>query len=446
MFATMEVTQANSLYRQWLNVAASRAGDLAVRELTNGCEWSFADLRDLARAAPPCPHVFHSTARGLNLILDVLRSWRDGSVLLADDGFAGSPSLRGALKAGLCHVKVTSGSTGAPRYVGFRPEQLAADASQIVTTMGLRPECPNLGVISMVHSYGFSNLVLPLLLHGVPLWLLSDPMPESLRRALLTERPLTLAAVPAMWQAWDRLGLDFTSVHLAVSAGAPLPLELEVSVFARTGLKIHNFYGSSECGGIAYDRTATPREKAALVGTPLSGVTITVDPVTSCLRITSAAVAEGYVSSGAGDVDGAPGGGTWLTHDLATVTEHQEISLLGRLSDFISVAGHKLSPSLIEDVLYRIPGVRCCVVFGVPSPNTIRVEDMVACVNLVPGTDLNILKSAFGAFPSIHCPRNWWVCDELQPDSRGKISRNQWRNRWLAEESCGVRHPRIHAM
>ena len=54
--------------------------------------------------------------------------------------------------------------------------------------MGLRPDWPNLGVISMAYSYGFSNLVLPLLLHGIPLFLAPAPLPEVLRGAAQQRR------------------------------------------------------------------------------------------------------------------------------------------------------------------------------------------------------------------------------------------------------------------
>jgi acyl-coenzyme A synthetase/AMP-(fatty) acid ligase len=147
-------------------------------------------------------------------------------------------------------------------------------------------------------------------------------------------------------------------------------------------------------------------------------------------------VAEGYVAAGsAADPATAPGDGVWLAPDLVRVDETGALHLLGRAADFISVAGHKVSPGVIEEVLQRVPGVRCCVVFGVPSPNPIRVEDLVACVNLAEGTDLASLKGAFAALPSTHCPRHWWCCDELRPDSRGKLSRHHWRERWLAGRS-----------
>ena len=421
----MDTPRANPLYSQWLTVAKARGQKLALRELASGREWSFADLHELAKTAPPSPPLLHSTTRGLNFVLDVLRSWRDGTVLLPDDGSGMAPPPQAALGRDLCHLKITSGSGGVRRCVMFRAEQLAADAAHIVATMGLREDWPNLGVISMAHSYGFSNLVLPLLLYGVPLWMLENPLPETLRRVLHPGHPLTLPAVPALWQAWERVGMDLAPIRLAISAGAPLDLALETAVFNRSGVKIHNFYGSSECGGIAYDGTASPRTQATLAGTPMLGVSVSVDPASGCLRITSPAVADGYLHADPpADAAASPAGGTWLSQDVARLDEQQAVHLLGRAGDFISVAGHKIAPAVIEELLQRVAGVHCCVVFGVPSPHAIRAEDVGACVN-----------RALGERPSIYQPRHWWRCDELHPDARGKVSRSHWRRQWLAQHA-----------
>lgn len=438
----MQVPSANPLYAQWLAVVAGRGRDIALRELASGQEWSFADLHGLARQAPPSPRLLRTSACGPGFVLDVLRAWRDGAVLLPDDGSGMDLPMQAVPEARHCHLKITSGSTGAPRYVRFRAEQLAADASHIIDTMGLRVDWPNLGVISMAHSYGFSNLVLPLLLHGIPLWLLENPLPESLRRALRTDRSLTLAAVPAMWQAWERVGMDFAPVRLAISAGASLPVDLESAVFARCGLKIHNFYGSSECGGIAYDRTEVPRSLATHAGTPLLGVNVAIDPETDCVKITSAAVADGYLHADPGRIDEhAPCAGSWLSQDLGRI-DGDGLHLLGRAGEFISVAGHKIAPTVIERVLQQVAGVRGCVVFGVPSPNAIRVEDLVACVRLEAGTEVNHLKRALGDLPSTYMPRHWWLCDDLQADARGKVSRHRWRQQWLDQAPRDVQESR----
>ena len=42
-----------------------------------------------------------------------------------------------------------------------------------------------------------------------------------------------------------------------ISAGAVLPPAVAQAFFERFGVKIHNFYGSSETGGICYDRTGS---------------------------------------------------------------------------------------------------------------------------------------------------------------------------------------------
>src|SRR5205085_9914829 len=131
------------------------------------------------------------------------------------------------LPSSFVHLKSTSATTGQPRMVAFTAEQLMADAENIVQTMGLCAAWPNLGVISLAHSYGFSNLILPLLLHGIPLILVGSALPEAVRRAAATEGAVTLAAVPALWGKWHEGDAIPPNVRLAISAGAALPLKLE---------------------------------------------------------------------------------------------------------------------------------------------------------------------------------------------------------------------------
>ena len=59
-------------------------------------------------------------------------------------------------------LKLTSGTTAAPRAIRFRSAQLLADAEQICDTMGITEADLNFAVIPLSHSYGFSNLITPL--------------------------------------------------------------------------------------------------------------------------------------------------------------------------------------------------------------------------------------------------------------------------------------------
>jgi len=292
--------------------------------------------------------------------------------------------------------------------------------------MGLREDWPNLGVISMAHSYGFSNLVLPLLLHGIPLILAPAPLPEIIRRAAENEPAITLAAVPAMWRAWHEANAIPSSVRLAISAGAPLPLALEQAVFQTCGVKIHNFLGSSECGGIAYDAGNTPRTDTALAGSPMQNVKLSLSD-DGCLVVCSRAVGETYWP----DKLDSLGGGIFQTGDLAEL-EGGLVFLRGRLSDQINVAGRKLSPETVERALLAHPQVRECLVFGVPSRDMERTEIIVAVI--VAGIEEKELKQfLLQTLPAWQVPREWRFVESLSANARGKISRAEWRRRFLAE-------------
>jgi len=314
-----------------------------------------------------------------------------------------------------------------PRAVAFTGEQLAADAANIVATMGLRPDWPNLGLISPAYSYGFSSLVLPLLLHGIPLILVPSPLPLALRHAARAHGSLTVAGVPALWHAWHAAGAIPDNIRLAISAGALLPLSLERAVFEQHALKIHNFYGSTECGGIAYDAAETPRLDESSVGRPLRNVRVTLGPQ-GALRVHSRAAGKTYWPAR----EPALGRGTFQTCDLAEIKDG-EILLRGRTDDHINVAGRKVSPTTIEQALREHQAVAECGVFGVPSGAKDRMDTIVACVAAdEPGSRDELKQFLLQKLPCWQVPREWWFVDTLSANQRGKLSRSEWRQRYLA--------------
>ncbi|MEM7385251.1 MAG: class I adenylate-forming enzyme family protein, partial [Verrucomicrobiota bacterium] len=282
------------LYQRWLQTLESRGDQTAVIDHEKNEALTFSQMAAALQRLPSARNPVAAVGVGVPFLMETLRAWRDGQVLIPmEKGAEEKPVDLSNVPSGVVHLKMTSGSTGECKRLLFTAEQLAADADQIVATMGLTPPSPNIGVISLAHSYGFSNLVLPLFLHGIPLHLGSNPLPETLRQLLSRTSNATLPAVPVMWKTWLRSGVLESHGHrlrLAISAGAPLRLELEKACFESTGLKIHNFYGASECGGIAFDLSETPRSTSAEVGQPMDGVTITTVK-NGRLQIRSAAVA-----------------------------------------------------------------------------------------------------------------------------------------------------------
>ncbi len=413
------------LYNRWQTVVRERAAALALVDAASGRRWTFRELDAAAAGIDLSPEpVVTPTGNGPDFILTVLAAWRNGRVVLPCEGTA--PTTLRELPSEAAHLKLTSGTTGASQLIAFTAEQLAADADNIVATMGLRPDQPNLGVISLAHSYGFSNLVTPLLLHGLPLVLCPSPMPEAVKAAAAGFESLALPAVPALWRAWHDGEAIPPNVQLAISAGAPLPLELETAIFNRRGLKLHNFYGSSECGGIAYDDSTEPRTDAALAGKPLHGVSLSLAD-DGCLIVQSDAVGLGHVPP-TGD---RLGDDHFFTSDLAELRGDQ-VFLRGRSTDIINVAGRKLSPEVVEAVIKVQPGVRECVVAGVPARDAARGDEVLAVIALADGASLEAVRgSVTGALSAWQFPRHWWVVPEINASQRGKVSRREWRERYL---------------
>jgi long-chain acyl-CoA synthetase len=421
------------LYERWQKVAQERRNEIALRDLGSGQSWTFAQLdREAENPLSGHPGMVFPQSHSPEFVFTVLRAWRRNIVVCPLESHH-QPLTVSTPPALCCHLKTTPATTGSPRTVAFTEEQLAADAENIVATMGLRPEWPNLGVISMAYSYGFSNLVLPLVLHGIPLFLAPSPLPEILRGAAKARWDVTLAGVPALWHAWHKAGAILHNVRLAISAGASLPLALERAVFEQHEIKIHNFYGSTECGGIAYDATEVPRTDEASVGQPMKNVKVSANP-DGVLLVRSRAVGETYWP----EPEATLAKGVFQTCDLAEL-KNGEILLRGRTGDHINVAGRKVSPATIEQALREHKAVTECLVFGVPGGDAHRIDLIVACVTVEQETTRDDLKQfLLQKLPSWQVPREWWFVESLGANGQGKISRAQWRRHFLENHSKPV--------
>lgn len=415
------------LYQRWLEVARGRRNDFALREAESGRRWTFGQLEAAGENQPegPAPVSFPQ-GHSAQFVLSLLAAWRGGRTTCPLEP-GQSPPILPAVPSECVHLKLTSATTGQPRLIAFTSQQMMADAANIVSTMGLRPEWPNLAAISLAHSYGFSNLVLPLLLHGIPLIVASAPLPEAVRRAAAPEPALTLPGVPALWRTWHEAEAIPSNVRLAISAGAPLGVGLEQEIFASRGLKIHNFYGSSECGGIAYDRTAEPRPDEACVGTALDNVALAVNN-RGCLEVRSQAVGLSYLPEPAAEL----GRGLFQTSDLAEI-KGGVVFLRGRASDLINLAGRKLAPETVESALRQHPAVRDCLVLGVPRRGD-EGREVVAAVVVArsPVAPERLRAFLHDRLPDWQVPRAWLFVEELSLTARGKISRSAWRSRFLS--------------
>jgi long-chain acyl-CoA synthetase len=316
-------------------------------------------------------------------------------------------------------LKITSGTTGAPRAVRVRQTHLLADCKNICESMGIRPDDLNFGLIPFSHSYGFSNLVTPLIFQGTGLVCSTDRMPRAVRKHLESSRATVFPGTPALFQALSSLpeSHGFNTVRLYISAGAPLTPEVSLRFYRKFGLKIHSFYGSSECGGIAYDRGEDPEIRPGFVGSALSGVEITRFDQDR-IAVIGSNVADGYFP----EVDDRLlADGRFVPGDIVE-SSNAGFRLIGRISDFVNIAGKKVHPSVIEEHLRKLPDVADAIVFGIPSAT--RNEELVAYVVASSSISRQMLEThCRDGLDSWQIPREFHFVAELPFNERGKINR-----------------------
>jgi len=330
-------------------------------------------------------------------------------------------------------LKLTSGTTAAPRAVRFRSEQLLADCDQICRTMGISDTDLNFGVIPVSHSYGLSNLLTPLIARGVPMVLSRDRLPRAVLGELAHTNATVFPGMPVFYQAFcdmDEIPA-LLKLRLCISAGAPLSAAVARKFHEKFKRPIHSFYGSSECGGICYDRDGTIFEDG-FVGAPMKDVDLApVDPAATAsqVRVRSAAVGDGYFPE---PDEEKLGDGVFVPDDL--LARHRSgFKIVGRVSDIINVAGKKVNPAEVEAHLLRFAGVREAIVFGYPS--TLRNEEVAACVVAdVDLTEAKLLEFCRAELSSWQVPKRIFLLDEIPVNERGKTSRRELAKRFAVRE------------
>lgn len=460
-----KIPESRALLERWAAVCDSLGGEPAVFGVTGRTTHTFADLDREANAV--AARLAHGLPRGSVVglcgensgpwIASLLGIWKAGCVALLEDTkmsaaardvaerethafarlvpdpLASEPALVPLIIRNPvpdfgrvdCLIKLTSGTTGCPRALRFTPSALVADCLNVCSTMGISRADRNFGVIAFSHSYGFSNLVTPLVCLGIPLVASRDALPRAILDGIRATDASVLPAVPALFDAMAGVAADVPTLRVCISAGAPLRTATAQAFFDRFGRKLHSFYGASECGGICYDRSEEPVGGDAFVGTPMDGVTLDVRETGEPGRV------EITVHGDALALDCAEG---FQPTDILSGNRVEGFRIVGRASEWINVAGRKIDPAEIESALRSATGLWEVVVFGVDCEK--RGQQICALVagDETAGDAVRALIDA--RLSPAQRPREIRVVSEIPTNARGKISRRDLAARWLEGRLC----------
>ncbi|MGV9718238.1 class I adenylate-forming enzyme family protein [Rhodococcus pyridinivorans] len=255
-----------------------------------------------------------------------------------------------------------------------------------------------------------------------------------------SERSVSIGGVPTMLAALlahpSIETLDFSSLRVALSGGAPVDAGLIERIEQKFGVPMSLVYAQTEASPVI---TTTALEDATddrrgTLGRPIPGIDVKIiDPTTGnvvqfdevgeiCTR--GFHVMAGYLGGvGAGTID-ADG---WLhTGDLASMDERGYCKIAGRLKEMIIRGGENLYPWEIEQAILTHPDVEDVVVVGIPDDHWGEVP--VAAIRSAADITDNELEIHCAPLLARHkVPRRWVRMAAFPQTPTGKILKRELR-------------------
>lgn len=240
---------------------------------------------------------------------------------------------------------------------------------------------------------------------------------------------------------------DISSLRYAGCGAAPLSVELFRRFEAHTGMKILEGYGLTEGTCVSSINPSHGEQKVGSIGLRMPYQEMAVFIVDESGDFTREADTDeiGAVCISGPNVFGGycddahnkgiwPKEGWFNTGDLGRKDADGYFWLTGRAKELIIRGGHNIDPALIEDSLYRLPGIQVAAAVGRPDPHAGEIP--VAFVQLQEGVDLtpdrilDYLKEEIGEQAAV--PKEVTIIEEMPLTPVGKIFKPALR--WKAIE------------
>ncbi|MDE0606103.1 MAG: FadD3 family acyl-CoA ligase [Acidimicrobiaceae bacterium] len=345
----------------------------------------------------------------------------------------------------LCHIMFTSGTTGDPKGAMLIHSAVCRSYLSWSQVIGLDRD-RYLIINPFFHSFGLNAGILACLMTGstiIPHPVFDVP---SVMKRIPEERISMLPGPPAIYQtilnAEDLDQWDMSSLRLAVTGAAAIPVEMIVSMRERLGFeKIVTGYGLTESSGIA---TMCRHDDDPAIIANTSGRAI--DDVE--VRIVDAAgleaprgepgeivvrgynVMKGYLNDPAKTAETIDADGWLHTGDIGVMDADGNIDITDRVKDMFINGGFNAYPAEIENLMMNHPGVGQVAVVGVPHERLGETgyAFVVPAVGTEPDADA-LIAWCRREMANYKVPRHIEYVDSLPLNASGKVLKYQLRER-----------------
>jgi acyl-CoA synthetase (AMP-forming)/AMP-acid ligase II len=383
--------------------------------------------------------VLRGDAAGDGLSGTDLTAWEDFLARGSDGDQAEVDARVGALGPDdLCDIMFTSGTTGHPKGVLSTHGQSLRAFQTWSRLVGLRDDDRYLVVNPFFHTFGYKAGILAAVMRGATLLPHAVFDAEQVLRRIEADRVTMLPGPPALYQTIlnhpDRASMDLSSLRLAVTGAAAIPVSLIERMRGELGFEtVLTAYGLTEATGVvSMCRDGDDAETIATTSgraIPDVEVRIVDDSGVEVSRgepgeivVRGYNVTQGYLDDPDATAEAIDPDGWLHTGDIGVMDDRGYIDITDRKKDMFIVGGFNAYPAEIENDLSEHPAVAQVAVVGMPDE---RLGE-VGCAFVVPAVGATVdpdevIAWARDRMANFKVPRRVEVVDALPTNPSGKV-------------------------
>lgn len=349
-------------------------------------------------------------------------------------------------------ILFTSGTTGNPKGVVTCHGQNIRSFETWSATVGLRNDDNYLIINPFFHSFGYKAGWLAAIIRGARILPVKSFDLDAVMAQIEEEKISMIPGPPTIYQSLlahpKRNNYDLSSLRLAVTGAAPVPVELVRQMREELGFEVVvTAYGLTEsCGVVSICRADDSAERISHTsGCAMPGVEMKcVDGQGNAVPAGQEGeiwcrgfnVMRGYLDNPEETAKNITEDGWLKTGDVGVMDEDGYVRITDRIKDMFIVGGFNCYPAEIENILHSMPGVARAAVIGVPEERMGEVA-MAYVVPVAEATlsEQQVIEWSRGNMANYKVPRSVQFVEELPMNAGGKVLKNELRR--LAREQDG---------
>jgi HIP---CoA ligase len=351
-------------------------------------------------------------------------------------------------------ILFTSGTTGVPKGVVQTHGRTLLVATDWVAMTGLEAGDRYLMINPYFHMFGLKAGILASVVAGATMLPQAVFDVDRVLERISEEQVTVLPGPPTLYQSLldhsDRAGRDLSSLRVAVTGAADIPVELIRRIDQELPFSvIVTGYGLTEGGTAAATSPGDAVEIiATTVGRPRPGFELRIVDdkgqemaagEAGEILLRGGSIMSHYLDDPEATAAALSSDGWLSTGDLGVVSEAGHLRIVGRSKDMFIVGGFNAYPAEIENALLRHADVQQAAVIGIPDPRLGEVG--MAFVVLAPGASTSgaeIIEWSRDQMANYKVPRRVEIIDELPLNATGKVLKDDLRARAAASSGTSA--------